>query len=300
MNEKYDVIIVGGGPAGLNAALVLGRCLRKVLVLDEGQPRNRFTDALHGFLTRDGIEPSKLLRKAQKECLRYGVKLMNEKVVSLNCKKASFTATTDSGKKYEAKKVLLATGLSDELPPFEGINDYYGHTAFHCPFCDAYEFKGKPWVVYANTVSVAVENCLRYKSWTGDVTLLAQDLKITKALAERLRRNGVKIVSDKVVKLIGRKPLLKGVQLEDGRVIATGVLFFSVRSHQNSDLSRQAGCRRTPKGILKLNKMQQTSVSGLYVAGDMAREMQLAVIAAAEGAKAAVAIHLALNKEERA
>jgi thioredoxin reductase len=294
-----DVIIIGGGPAGLNCALILGRCRRRVLVFDDGRQRNKASRELHGFITRDGIRPDALLRLARADCKKYDVNFVNERVVTLSGRNDGFTVTTAKGRRYQCRKVLLATGLNDLLPPFQGFESYYGKSAFHCPFCDGFERSSKPWAVYATSSTVAVENCLRYLNWTKDVTLLAHDVDLKASGKRKLESNSIKIAYKRVAALEGGKGVLRAIRFIDGTSIPATALFFSIGSKQCSDLAVQMNCERTSKGVLKLNRLQQTSVKGLYVAGDMARDVQLSVIAAAEGAKAGVAIHLALNKEER-
>src|SRR5687767_15110246 len=172
-----DVIIVGGGPAGLSCALVLGRCQRTVIVFDTGRQRNRRSHALNGFLSRDGVKPPALIKTARKECLKYGTRFINEEITAIRKAGKGFRVRTGSGETFGARKILLATGLLDELPPLSNADAFFGTSVFHCPFCDGWDFKGLPWVVYARTRASAVENCLRYRSWTNDVTLLARHVK---------------------------------------------------------------------------------------------------------------------------
>jgi thioredoxin reductase len=299
MSVQADIIVIGGGPAGLSGALILGRSLRKVIVFEDGRHRNRFSHALHGFLTRDDIPPTELLRLGKKECEKYGVIFVHERVRTLRNKTGGFSVTTESGATYDSKKVLLATGLTDDLPPFRNAEAFFGTSLFHCPFCDGYEFRDLPWAVYAHKRAAAVDNCMKYLGWTSDVTLLAQDITLDPKSKSRLERNGVKIVREKVSNLEGRDGILNSIEFENGSRIPARVLFFSAGTRQRADFGTELECRCTPGGVLILDRLQQSSVAGLYVAGDMARDMQLAVIAAAEGAKAGVAIQLALTLEER-
>jgi thioredoxin reductase len=297
--EKADVVVVGGGPAGLNCALILARCRRRVILFDDGRQRNRFSEALHGFVSRDDVPPGDLLRRGRADCKKYGVRFVQERVLRVRNKTGGFAVTTESGVRYECSKLVLATGLTDTLPPFPRAEEFFGRSMFHCPFCDGYEFTHLPWGVYASGAAAAVENCLRYLTWTSDITLIAHNLKLSRSAGALLERNGITVITEPVTRLDGRQGMLRSIVFSGGKTIPLRALFFSIPAKQQSDLGDQLGCKRNSKGVIVLNKLQQSSVNGLYVVGDMAREMQLAVIAAAEGAKAAVAIEVALNKEER-
>src|SRR5438552_12628482 len=147
--DLFDVIIVGGGPAGLNAAIVLGRCQRKVLLFDTGKQRNRHSHGIHNFLTRDCILPKDLIKIAQKETRKYGIELLKKEVVNILKKEEIFLVKDNSGISYYAKKLLITTGLTDRLPALEGIDQFYGKSIFHCPYCDAWEVRNKKIGVYA-------------------------------------------------------------------------------------------------------------------------------------------------------
>jgi thioredoxin reductase len=296
---EADVAIIGGGAAGLSCALVLGRCRRRVVVFDSGRQRNRRSGALNGFISRDGVEPALLVRLARKECRRYGTVFHDEEVTAIRKTRTGFTVQA-ARVTARVRKVLLATGLCDELPPLRNVSTFFGASVFHCPFCDGWDYSDRRWVVYARTRAAAVENCLRYRSWTNNITLLAANVRgFTARDAGLLQRNGVRICTERAVALEGRGGRLERIVLANGGSFPGDVLFFSTSSSQGSDLSVQLGCRRSARGVLALNRMQESSVRGVYVAGDMAREMQLSIIAAGEGARAAVAIQVALNKEER-
>jgi thioredoxin reductase len=299
-DRTADVIIVGGGPAGLSCAMVLGRSCRKVFVFDTGNPRNKNAHKMHGFLSRDGDDPAGFLAKARKELTQYNVTLI-DKEVTRGEKAGGLFKITASGNVYFSKKVLLATGLRDHLPAIQNIEKFYGKSVFHCPYCDGWEFRDQPWLVFALGRKAAVEVSLRLRTWTSKITLLAAHTHaLTKKEKERLKSNGIKISDQEAVELKGRDGYLEKVILKNGDEIPAKAMLFSVGQEQQSDLAKQLKCNCTPMGRITFNKLQQTNVEGLYVAGDMAWDMQLVIIAAAEGAKAAVAINTALNKETRA
>lgn len=294
-----DVIIVGAGPAGLSCAMTLGRCNRSVVVFDTGDPRNKSARAMHGFLSRDGENPLVFLQKAKLELKKYGITLVNHKVVQARREGNGFTVTTSIGETFHAKKMLLATGLHDELPPIKGIDKYYGRSIFHCPYCDGWEMRDQPWVVYARRRVAALEICLRFRTWTSDITLLGKGLGLTKSDKDYLALHGIKITMESIAGFEGRNGYMKHVLFENGTKIPASVLFFSTGCRQQSDLAQQLGCKAEANGVIKSNRYQQTNVDGVYVAGDATRDMQFVIIAAAEGAKAGVTINSVLEKESR-
>lgn len=293
------MIIVGGGPAGLSCAMTLGRCNRKVVIFDTGDPRNKSARAMHGFLSRDGENPLAFLQKAKLELKKYGIVLVNQKVVQAERLELGFKVTTSMGETFYSKKILLATGLADELPPVKGIDKYYGRSVFHCPYCDGWEMRDQPWVVYAKRRVAALEICLRFRTWTSDITLLGKGLGLTKSDKAYLALHGVKITMEAIAGFEGRNGYMKHAVFENGTKIPASVLFFSTGCRQQSDLAAQLGCESEANGVIKCNRYQQTNIEGVYVAGDTAKDMQFVIIAAAEGAKAGVTINSVLEQESR-
>jgi thioredoxin reductase len=295
-----DVIIVGGGPAGLSCAMLLGRSCRKVMVFDSGEPRNKQAKKMHGFLSRDGENPLIFLDKARKELKKYHVRFIRKKIINVSKAGNIFKAVSSDGNTFFSKKILLATGLSDILPDIEGIRDFYGKSVFHCPYCDGWEFRDQPWVVIAKGRNAAVELALRFKSWTNDITLLSSYVKdMRKGDLDILIKNEVRIEKGRIKKLKGSNGKLQAVILNNGKTIPAKALFFSTGHTQQSGIANQLGCKCNRKGLIRVDKLQQTNVPGLYVAGDTAWDMQMVIIAAAEGAKAGIAINSALNLESR-
>lgn len=300
MKRTYDVIVAGGGPAGLTCALVLARCLRSVIVFDTGTNRNRFSSALHGFPTRDGEKPAVFLNLVRRELASYGIRVVKKRITGAQKTNTGFRVTTAEGEHFESALLLLSTGLTDRLPAIPGLEKYYGRNVFHCPYCDGYEHRDGSWVVSTSSGKAAVEVCQRLKTWTQDITLLAAYARsIGDTDVRRLRRAGIRVLWTRVEKVSGAMGRLRQLHMENGTILKCDAFFFSAPSMQQSDLARELGCTFNKQGQVRTDRLQQTAVPGLYAAGDMARDMELMVIAAAEGAKAAVAMNTVLNRMRR-
>lgn len=295
----YDVIIIGGGPAGLNAAMILGRSRRKVVVFDSGEPRNRWAKSMNGFLSSDGVNPRDFIQKGREELKKYGVEIVFKKVDAATYSKGKFIVDDADGTVYHSKKLILATGLKDNLPPLEGLEPLYGKSIHHCPYCDGWESRDKAIAVYGPERR-GIGQALAMKTWSDSVTLFTDGTdKLTRADRELLQRNGVAICTAAIERLEGEEGMLQRIVLKNGEVREQQAMFFSLGTKQQSDLGQQLGCEFTSKGVIKTRRLQQSNIPGLYVAGDAARDMQLVIVAAAEGAKAGVSINMELQKEER-
>jgi thioredoxin reductase len=297
---QFDVIIVGAGPAGLSAALILGRCRRRVLVLDTNEPRNYASKALHGFLSRDGCDPQELRRLGREQLRQYdSVKLVMKRATSARCLRDGFEVTVQGGQRIRCRKLLLATGVVDEMPPIAGIEAFYGRSVFHCPYCDGWESRDKPLVVYsrsANGVGLAIE----LKLWSKDIVLCTDGVRLPAKHIERLHNHDITWYHQRIESLEGRNGRLRRVVFADGTAIARSVMFFSMPQRQRSDLATQLGCGFTRKGAVRTGDYEATDIPGVYVAGDASKLVQLVIIAAAEGAQAAFAINTDLIKEDNA
>jgi thioredoxin reductase len=298
--QIYDVIIAGGGPAGLSAALVLGRCLRKVLICDTGKPRNASSEASWGFLTRDGTPPHELLRIAREQLEPYGVDFRKDKVTNAWRESDYFSIETASGERYFSKKILIATGVKDYLPELPDVELYYGKSIHHCPYCDGWQVRHQPLVAYGKG-RVGIGLALSLKTWSNDVTLCTDSNgkhRLSATDISQLEKNGVKIHTGKIYRLDGEGSKLRFIHFRDGSSIPCHAIFFSLGFIQHSDLARKLNCEFTNKGVLITNHHQETSVPGVYAAGDADRDVQQVVVAAAEGAKAGININKAIQKEE--
>lgn len=295
-----DVIIVGAGPAGLSAALVLGRACRQVLLFDDGQPRNYAARALHGFLTRDGIGPLELRRIGLDDLRRYDTVRAEEAEVTHAERQpdGAFRVSLGDGRQFVARRLLLATGVMDQLPDVPGLREMYGHSVFHCPYCDGWEVRGQPLAVYGcnkRGYGLAVE----LLGWSRDVVLCSDgSCELDGDDLARLDRNDIPVREERIARLEGHDGQLERIVFETGETLRRRALFFTTGQTQASRLARLLGCQFNEKGTVRTGPYETTHVPGLYVAGDASRNVQWVIVAAAEGAEAAYAISQDLIKEQ--
>ncbi|MHC2990997.1 pyridine nucleotide-disulfide oxidoreductase [Pontibacter sp. HJ8] len=295
----YDVIIIGGGAAGLNAAMILGRSRRKVVVFDSGKPRNRWAVSMNGFLSSDGMSPRDFIKKGREELKKYNVELLDKKVDTATYSKGTFVVNDEEGQVYHSRKLLLATGLKDKLPELDGLEPLYGKSVHHCPYCDGWESRDKAIAVYGRERN-GIGQALAMKNWSDSVTLFTDGTKkLRPEDLELLKLHDVQVCTGAIARLEGEDGMLQRIILRNGEVREHQAMFFSGETSQQSDLGQQLGCEFTGKGVIKTRRLQRSNIPGLYVAGDAARDMQLVIVAAAEGAKAGVAINMELQQEDR-
>lgn len=295
----WDCIIVGGGPAGLSAALILGRVRRRVLVLDAGTPRNHCSASMHGYLTRDGIPPADFLRTARAELEPYeSVTLLDEEAVDAERVDGGFRVRTAGGETLEGSTLLLATGVVDDVPTIDGIERFYGRTVHHCPYCDGWEHRDRPIAVYGCD-DVAAKYAMAMLAWSRDVIFCTNGYPgVTPELGAELGAHGIPVYPQKIVRLEGEGDRLARIVLDDGCVLDRAALFFCTGQRQRSGLPAKLGCHFTEAGAVATGDSEATDVPGLFVAGDASRDAQLVIVAAAEGALAAVAINTLLTRRD--
>lgn len=296
----YDTIIVGGGPAGLSGALVLARARRRVLLFDNGQQRNRWSSGMHGFLSRDGIRPPEFLEIGRQEVRHYGGEIRSGLVTAITPIESGFRVRIEEeDQTLDARTILLATGVVDRIPKIPGIMELYGRSVHHCPYCDGWEERDKALAVYGRGSS-GFGLALSLKTWSPDVILCTDGTpRISLEDQGRLARHGITIHHGKIAQLEGEDGRLQRIIFRNGDVIERDSLFFTTGQDQSSGLAASLGCRFTKKGAVWTNTGECTSVPGIYVAGDASRDAQMVIVAAAEGAKAAVTINTELTRQER-
>lgn len=296
----FDVIIAGGGPAGLNAAVVLGRCRRQVLLFDTGTQRNRKSHGIHNYLTRDDILPADFIELAKKEIRKYDVVMKKAEVKHASkMKNGHFSVTDEKGNTWYARKILIATGLADNLPQVEGFEELYGSSIFHCPYCDGWEVRDKKIGIYARNKN-GVELALSLLTWSPSVTYLTDGRNSLKPKQiELLKEHNIIVITTAIQKLQSENGKLRNILFKNKEKHPCDALFFANGYTQQSDLARELGCLISRKRVVITNRLQQANIPGVYVAGDAAKDMHFVVVAAAEGAKAAVTINKELQKEDR-
>jgi thioredoxin reductase len=280
---------------------MLGRCRRRVLVCDAGEPRNRWSHAVHGFLTRDGTPPAALLRLAREELHRYEtVELRTTRVVDATRDGGGFEVRCADGATHRARKLLLATGVVDDLPDIAGLSELYGRSVHHCPYCDGWEWRDQPVGVYGRG-DAGAGLALGLTVWTSDLILCTDGpAACSDRVRERLERLGIPVREGRVLRLEGRDGQLERIVFADGEVEERRALFVATGQRQASDLPARLGCRFTEEGAVDTGKCEATNVPGLYVCGDASREAQFVAVAAAEGSEAGMAINKALLEAELA
>jgi thioredoxin reductase len=298
-NKLWDVIIVGGGPAGRSAAMVLARSRRSVLIIDEGKQRNLKSHGLHNFLTRDGILPPDFLQLAQEELARYKVPVKKLKVVqAIRSGIDHFEVEDHKGGIFYCRRILLATGVTDDIPDVPGMKELWGRAVFHCPFCDGYECLESHIGLYARIhngygMALALRHLSRKLTlYTDGKHYLKQDQR------RQLLKRDIDIVTRKVSHLVHKDGKLLGVHLADGHEIPCDSMFVHHGHQVNGTLLDQFGCRRTVKGSAITSRHQESSEKGIYIAGDAAIDAHFVIVASAEGVKAGVAIHNDLLAED--
>ncbi|HEY6566094.1 MAG TPA: NAD(P)/FAD-dependent oxidoreductase [Actinomycetota bacterium] len=296
MNERYDVMVVGGGAAGLSAALVLGRARRSVVVIDAGEPRNAPAAHMQGFLSRDGMAPSAFLALGREEILGYGVDLLHDRVLSVV--EPRFTARLVSGESIGARRILIATGVSDELPDIPGVRERWGRDLLHCPYCHGWEVRDQPLGVLG-TLPGSVDHAQLVRQWSDDVVFFAHTYVLDPKEREGLAVRGIEIVDGEIARLSIEDDQLTGVEMEDGRVVPRTAVFVRPGNVPHDDgLFAGLGCDRDEAGFPTVDAIGRTSVSGVWAAGNAVDPRAQVITAAGAGSAAAIAINADLVKED--
>jgi thioredoxin reductase len=291
VDREVDAVVVGGGPAGLAAGSWLARYRRRVLVVDSGEHRADRVERSHGYLGRDPQTPRELLARGREELLAYPTaSLVADVVESARLRPGGgFGVTLRSAGLVVAHRLVLACGVVDAMPDVPGLREHYGASVFHCPACDGYEAQGQD-VVALGWTEHLVGFVATLLGWARSVTVVTAGERFRGDYGCRglLDDNGVEVVEEKVVELVGRRGDLRAARLASGRLLRCSLLFFSVAHRPRTDLAQQLGCRIDDEGYVEINDCGMTSVEGVYAAGDLVPGLQLTSIAVAKGVVAGV------------
>jgi thioredoxin reductase len=299
MDTDFDVVVVGGGPAGLSAATWLARHRRRVAVIDSAEQRNRWVDSSHGYLGSDPCAPKELLDRARADLAAYPdvTTVAGKARKALHDTDGTFRVELEDGSNHRAARLILATGVEDEFPDLPGFFDHYGTSVFHCASCDGYEAKDRAVVVFGWSAHVP-GFAAGLLDWAASVTVVTDGRVFEGDDSQRLAlaRLGVSMLTDEVVELCGGQDgLLEAVRLRDGGVVACQLGFFSIEHHPRTALAEQLGCELDADGHVVVDGEMRTTVPGVYAAGDVAPGMQMVQVAAGQGAVAGAACGLSLR-----
>lgn len=296
----HDVLIVGGGPAGLSAALILGRCGRSTLLYDEGKPRNLATCKVNGYLAVPDCSPAELRDRGHSQLRELPhVEVQSGKIDAVKGNKNGFFYTTSGGEQGAARKLLICVGLRDDIPAWPGVDEHYGRGVYTCPYCDAWENRNQPLAVYGKG-SKGYGFAFEMTIWSSEVTLISDGpAEMSPAGLEALERHGVKVREEKVTRLIGDGAAVKRLEFRSGSPLECTAVFLATHQASQSHLAEQLGCKLDEKQMIHNDRRGATSVPGVFAAGDVDTHVgtQMAIAAAADGARAAQAINEELLRD---
>ena len=286
--ERYDVVVIGGGAAGLSAALVLGRARRRVAVVDGGEPRNAPAAHMQGFLSRDGMSPADLLAAGRDEVAAYGIEFISGHVTSIE---PGFSMTLADGESVQARRVLIATGAVDELPRVPGLRERWAKDFLHCPYCHGWEVRDQPLGVLGTSTG-SVEHAQLIRQWSDDLIFFTHTHALTEVEREQLEARGIRVVDGEVRGLVVEDDRLRGLVLGDGRTVERTALFVRPEIRPRLDgLLEHLGFEVDDLGFVRVDAAGKTSVSGVWAAGNVSNPRAQVITAAGEGSAAAISIN---------
>jgi thioredoxin reductase len=293
----FDVVVIGGGAAGLSAALVLSRARRRVLVVDSGMPRNAPASEMHGFLSRDGFPPRELVELGREEVAGYGGRIVDAAVEQVVRVSSSFQVRLDSDLSVSARRLVVATGLRDELPEIPGLRERWARDVLHCPYCHGFEVRERilgvlGWAPGAATYAQIV------RQWSDEVVYFASGTPLTASDREQLEARSITVVDGAVERVVIEDDQLRGLELDDKRLIELDALFVPPRFVPNNDLLVELGCDLDDDGWAITDATGRTSVAGVWVAGNLTNPRAQVITAAGEGSAAAIALNADLVTED--
>ncbi|WGD97789.1 NAD(P)/FAD-dependent oxidoreductase [Bacillus safensis] len=293
-----DCAIIGGGPAGLSAALVVGRGRKQVIVFDDELPRNRVTQESHGFITNDGMTPFEIRQAGEADLQKYpNIQIKRSRINDIQKREEFFTLLTHEGDAFEAKKIILATGLQDILPEIEGIHDVYGKTLFSCPFCDGWELKDKALALIAeNQRTLHMAKLL--SNWTKDLIVFTNGHVLAEEDKALLTAHSIQVIDVPIVSIDHDNGQLSALQLENGEAVKREGGFVASEFKQSAPFAEKLGCQMTKNAGIETDILGRTTVSGVFACGDNLGGPAQLVLAAAAGSQAGMGVIHELVQEE--
>lgn len=297
--NQYDVIIIGGSYAGLSAAMALGRALRKVLVIDSGDPCNKQTPLSHNFLTNDGKPPAEIAAIAKEQLKLYDtLSFLDDLVIDGTKKHEGFEIKMRSGKILVARKLIFATGIKDTMPAIPGFADCWGISVLHCPYCHGYEVRHQKTGILANG-ETGFELSSLISNWTQDLTLYTGGKsELRKEQRAKLEQHKISIVEDEIKELEHNKGHLQNIVFKNGRKAPVKALYARLPFEQHSDIPLSLGCELTPEGYIKIDPAQRTTVAGVFACGDNTTKMRTVANAVSMGTATGLMVNKELIEEE--
>lgn len=293
--DTVDVVVVGGGAAGLSAALVLGRARRRVTVVDAGSPRNAPAAHMQGFLSRDGMPPGELLAAGRAEVTGYGVEVIEDQVLGIE---PGFVVRLASGAALTARRVLVTTGVGDALPDIPGVRERWGRDLLHCPYCHGWEVRDQPLGILG-THPGAVLHAQLVRQWSGDVVYFTHTQDLTLAERDELSARDIRVVDGPVARLVIEDDRLTGVELADGQIVARSAVFVRPDNVPHPDgILAGLGCDRDPAGFATVDHTGRTSIPGVWAAGNVVDPRAQVITSAGAGSAAAIAINADLVRDD--
>ncbi|MBL3656347.1 NAD(P)/FAD-dependent oxidoreductase [Fulvivirga sediminis] len=284
-NENiYDVIIIGGSYAGLSAAMSLGRASMRTLIIDAGKPCNRQTPYSHNFITHDGTPPAEISQLARNQVLKYDtISFQEDMAVSGRKIETGFEITTEKGRVYNSSKLVIASGMKDLMPEIKGFKDCWGISVIHCPYCHGYEYKGSKTGLFMNGEK-AIEHALFINHWAGELTLFTNGTPdLPEEGIQKLKENNIAIVDTEITELVHHDGKLQHLQLADGQTVELEALYAALPMEQQSTIPEMLSCNFSEGGHIEVNDFKQTSVTGVFAAGDNSSPMRSVANAVAAG-----------------
>ncbi len=296
--NQFDVIIIGGSYAGLSAGMSLGRSLRKALIIDSGKPCNEQTPHSHNFLTQDGKTPKEITELSKSQVLEYKtVESHQGKAIEAKKIENGFEVITENGEKFNSKKLIIATGIIDEVPNIKGFQECWGISLIHCPYCHGYEFKNKKTGIIANGergfhISSLVNNL------TKDITIFTRGkADFTEEQFQKLEKNNIKIIETEIDELKHQNGNVESLILSDGTIMNFEAIYGAFPFKQHSDIPELLGCEMTEMGHIKIDQFQKTNVVGLFACGDNSSPMRAVANAVYTGSLTGAMVNMELTNE---